>query len=437
MKGKIVKIMCSVMMIMIIMGIHQGALAQKKLHFWTSHYNVDLGKWFEEVMFPAFEKENPGVKVEMLVIPWGPGREAKILSAFAGGTPPDVLQGGSEMIWDRAVKRMSTPLDEYWEKYPEKDKFYPIAIEARTLGRRLYSIPTHLAPRALGWNKDIFEEVGLDPDEPPDTWEEIEAAAKKCNIVKGNKVVRWGFEWSYDIGADSYNQALFSGFYQNGGRVIEEDYSKSLLYSPENVGTLEWLKNLYDELRPPGAAVPEQVGETPLFQAGKIAIDMVIPQTHRLQQKYAPAMRVGVTAPRGPKDTGSSVLLTCHNGLYIPPQISAERKDLAWKFVTFFVDSRWLGEYNKYFSTVSPRIADKEHPYVKDSPFMGFFYEALAKGKGVLWPQLPEHAKLLKIVRDQIEAVYELGKSPDKALKEAHEEWNKIIKATRKPPGLK
>lgn len=45
-------------------------------------------------MIPEFEKDHPGVKVEVVFTPWGDAYTEKILTSYAAGTGPDLLMGG-------------------------------------------------------------------------------------------------------------------------------------------------------------------------------------------------------------------------------------------------------------------------------------------------------------------------------------------------------
>src|SRR5262249_59312701 len=54
----------------------------------------------------------------------------------------------------------------------------------------------------LYYNADQFREAGLDPDRPPQTWDDLVAAAKKLTKREGDRVTRWGILMpsNYDYG---------------------------------------------------------------------------------------------------------------------------------------------------------------------------------------------------------------------------------------------
>jgi ABC-type glycerol-3-phosphate transport system substrate-binding protein len=51
-------------------------------------------------------------------------------------------------------------------------------LDAGIIDGRLYAVPTQISIPLMLWNKDIFEQAGLDPEDPPDTIEEMQAYAE-------------------------------------------------------------------------------------------------------------------------------------------------------------------------------------------------------------------------------------------------------------------
>lgn len=61
-------------------------------------------------------------------------------------------------------------------------------------GEGLYALPFNRSTPMFYYNKDMFEEVGLDPEAPPQTWDELKEYAAKLSIPDE----RWGFEMPID-----------------------------------------------------------------------------------------------------------------------------------------------------------------------------------------------------------------------------------------------
>ena len=59
------------------------------------------------------------------------------------------------------------------------DGFYEGFMMNSQTGGKTYGIPWQRSTIILYYNKDAYREVGLDPDKPPATWEELEEYARK------------------------------------------------------------------------------------------------------------------------------------------------------------------------------------------------------------------------------------------------------------------
>ncbi len=135
------------------------------------------GEYVKEGLRPAadaFEAENPGIKINGTEV--GSGMYEKLLTAVAAGTPPDMSQnipyleliarGGCLPLtaWIDA----STILDRASGDIPDGQ------WKAFTWKGDIYGVPgIGLIGEALAYNLDIIEAAGLDPNSPPQTWDEV------------------------------------------------------------------------------------------------------------------------------------------------------------------------------------------------------------------------------------------------------------------------
>lgn len=109
-----------------------------------------------------------------------------------------------------------------------------------TVDNQLYSMPFNSSTPVLLYNKDAFKEAGLDPENPPQTFSEIQEAAKK--LTKGDE--RYGFSmltygWFFE-----QLVATQGGLYvdQENGRV--GDATKSLFNGEEGLRVFKFLDEM-------------------------------------------------------------------------------------------------------------------------------------------------------------------------------------------------
>lgn len=119
----------------------------------------------------------------------------RINTAGMSALPCDVVQiydiGSRFMIDSGWVKPMQEFIDT--EGY-DISQIEPNIAAYYTIDGRLYSMPFNSSTPLLYYNKDAFEEAGLDPDAPPANFDEILEMARQLEIKDDSgKVTRYGF----------------------------------------------------------------------------------------------------------------------------------------------------------------------------------------------------------------------------------------------------
>ena len=61
-------------------------------------------------------------------------------------------------------------------------RFWPFAWEQTLYEGDTYGIPFETDVRVLFYNKNLFKQAGLDPNDPPKTWDELRAYADKLDV---------------------------------------------------------------------------------------------------------------------------------------------------------------------------------------------------------------------------------------------------------------
>src|SRR5690606_21141117 len=59
---------------------------------------------------------------------------------------------------------------------------YPALLTYASYRGTLYSMPMEATNLGLLYNKDLFREVGLDPERPPQTWEELASYSERLRL---------------------------------------------------------------------------------------------------------------------------------------------------------------------------------------------------------------------------------------------------------------
>ena len=100
---------------------------------------------------------------------------------------------------------------------PDLKDIDPSAMEAVTAGKTLYGLPTSNYTQGLIYNRKLFSEAGLNPDQPPTTWAEVETDATAIAKL-GNGIEGWG-----DYSAGNNGGWHFSSYIDAVGGTMVND----------------------------------------------------------------------------------------------------------------------------------------------------------------------------------------------------------------------
>ena len=172
-----------------------------------------------------FAEQNDRITVDVQSI--AGGYVEKLYSALAAGTGPNMIKMRS-LAFMHQMREENLVLEFPEDNFPPSwfEEAYPL-FDIKTNGR--YVLPTGTTCTLMMYNKQMFEEAGLDPESPPKTWDDFTTAAKALTQKDGTGAIsRAGFavtdEWP-----------TLSQIYQLGGNVIQNngDEQISLMTSPE------------------------------------------------------------------------------------------------------------------------------------------------------------------------------------------------------------
>ncbi len=96
------------------------------------------------------------------------------------------------------------------------------ALDAVSWDGKVYGMPKFASVQTMFWNKDHFKAGGVDPDKPPETWEEFVKAAKACT-----KAGRFGYTCDMGNPAGAY-QNFLRALLLAGGELYDDKWDPQL-----------------------------------------------------------------------------------------------------------------------------------------------------------------------------------------------------------------
>jgi len=317
-------------------GGARSALAPAKIVFFTN-WGAQHQAAGQQQTLDAFQARNPGVTVEMTA---GAAGAEKIISSIAAGAAPDLVSQSPGLLIPLAMKSTWRPLEDLLKSSPavKREHYAEPQLKLLSWKGRLYGIPAfeHFGGYALSFNAAHYQEVGLDPAQPPATPDDLLKAHERLTRVDGGGVARLGLD-PRDAAGGNY------GFwaYEWGAPWWDPDTLKLQLNHPTAVEANEFVASFYRQGR--GPQIAEFRKQYPMWTAPASGI-VVGSQSMQLTGYYQPGelralpekpARMGYTWWPNPKR--EKVYLAQGWSGAIPTE--TKQADHAWRLLEFFTST--------------------------------------------------------------------------------------------------
>lgn len=247
----------------VIAPAHQ-ARAATTISFWVR--DSDAG--FVQPLVKAYNASH-STQVKLNIIP-AAQFVAKFGTSIAGGEVPDVVAIDLIYLPAFASANQMTDITTLAHKLPYFKQLSPSHIRLATYGGKLYGVPFSAEGSVLLFNKGLFRQAGLNPDEPPKTWAAIEQDSKKITAL-GHGIHGFYFSGSC-AGCNAFT--FLPLIWASGGDVLSADGKKATLTSsPAVKNALAFYHRLWIENQiPQGAKVDSGTNFLTAFTTGKIGM---------------------------------------------------------------------------------------------------------------------------------------------------------------------
>jgi sn-glycerol 3-phosphate transport system substrate-binding protein len=421
--------------LMCIMALSLATGQAKKIEL-TFFYPVQVGgpltKLIDKIC-SDFTQENPNIVVKPVYTGNYDDTVVKIQTARQGRNPPDVFINLATQRFSMASSGTAIPLDEYIAADGTAGKAYiedflPGFMEDSFVDGKIYSIPFQRSTMVLFYNKDAFAEVGLNPDAPPTSWDQLVEYSKKLlkKDAAGN-VERYGVGIALNSGSAQW---AFTGFAlqnsEDGRNLMSPDGKKVYFDTQGNIEALQFwvdLQNKYKVMQPGIVQWSDLPGQ---FINGKVA--MIYHTTGNLTNINNNAkFKFGTAFLPGNKRMGAP---TGGGNFYISADIPKERQQAAWSFIKFATDAERLAQWNIDTGYVAPRKSSFSTTIMKN-------YWAKVPQARVAFDQIPfakpelttyDASRMWRILNDNIQSAIVGDATPAQAMKNAQKQAEDVLK---------
>lgn len=377
---------------------------------------------------PEFEKET-GIKVEWVEMAIGP-LHSKLATLFAArSSEADVVWTGAAWTAEFGSAGYLQDITDWIE--PELRSDLNPAMVAVTYKDRIYGLPKFLSIRNFLYNKRIFKECGLDPEEPPRTWGEFVEAAKKCtkDTDGDGKIDQWGVLNQYgreDSCVITYQEILILA----GGTMFDKD-DRPAFGDPEGVLALKKLQELHElgVVDPASFGIASGTDKRTHFIQGKTAMEFGWAADYTLSNNPAVSKVVGeIGFALAPAITGEGGVMDGSEGYAISK--FSKNKEAAYEFLKFIVRKEvqedmcrrtgWMPVRASVFSSPTLREANPLVEHVEKQMTQRVYRFAA-----------PYAEEVINMFGNEILKVVKLEKDAERAIEDGVKTASEIVKRYR------
>lgn len=381
----------------------QAAPQREVVRFWA------MGREAEVVggLIDEFERENPGIAVDVQQVPWTAAHE-KLLTAYAADELPDIFQLGNTWVPEFAMLGALEPLQPRVDASREVEQadYFPGIWDTNVIDGRLVGVPWYVDTRLLFYRRDLLQKAGF--DHPPRSWPEWERqmAAIKARAGPGRYAIM--------LPLNEFEQLLSLGLQQDDPLLRDRD-TRGNFESPGFRRALGFYANMFAQGWAPPMSETQISNVWDEFFNGLFVFYVSGPWNIRefrqrapkgLEQAWATAPLPGPDGPGAGIAGGTSLVLARHSA----------HKDAAWKLVEFLSRPAVQRRFYSEIGDLPPRRSSWEDPALRDDAYAGAFRDQLERVKPT--PKVLEWERIVQEMRLASERVVRGGEDQDKALRE-------------------
>jgi multiple sugar transport system substrate-binding protein len=225
-----------------------------------------------------FKKIHPELKIELEQAKWDQ-IDTKSMADYRAGISHDVIITSPQFLPKHFVVGDLLDLTPYlnWSDEQVREFAWNPVWQACEQGGKRIGIPMGAHTRLCIYHKDMFADVGLDPDKPPETLDELVAFAQKLtrDIDGDGKIDVWGLGIYFGPSRATIELAFAPILWHYGGKLWDQETKQAVFASEAGVKTAQFLSDLMNKHQvTPRWAVSGTYDDTVLrgFLARRIAI---------------------------------------------------------------------------------------------------------------------------------------------------------------------
>lgn len=328
------------------------------LTFWNGFTSTD-GEVLQQIVDDFNASNEWNITIEMDVMPWDTFNE-KLPAAIAAGDAPDFVLCSSGYYVPYVEAGSFVDVSEFYDlPGVDKNDFDPNVVDLLYYDDLCVGIPMQMVSHYFYWDKDLYAEAGLDPESPPETWEQV---IEYAQILTDKSKNQYGF----DVPVNNNIVAQYC-MYAHGGGYMNEEETQALFNSEANLAAFEDLRVLHE--------YSPKDSDDNTYISGQLAQFVTGPWIINGLRENEINFGVAAVPPCEGNDPGAAVIPV---GFSIPKTTSEEHKELVYKFVQYWNTEEICTKWTKECGTPAYLISAQKN--FADDPLTSALSEPLAYG---------------------------------------------------------
>jgi sn-glycerol 3-phosphate transport system substrate-binding protein len=312
-----------------------------KVRFWTG-LGGQLGEVIQ-VQVDKFNQSQDKVEVEVVFQQNYDGVQQKFQAALVGGDVPEIVQMEIHATPQFAASGALTPLEDFYKNDPSFnfDDLLPATLLNQSWDGKLYAMPINRSTPLLYYNKDLFRAAGLDPEQPPKTWQELREMSKKIAKMENGQTTVYGFLpmadwWIFE-----------SAVWSNGGELMSEDL-KTVTFAEPGAEVMQIWSDMVHQDKTARTFTGQQAGAQQQEEFIQGRAGMLINSTAGLGRftrdikdfEFGTAFLPYMEGHENAVPTGGAAAA-------IPAAVPQEKKEAAWEFIKWWISPEQAAFWSK------------------------------------------------------------------------------------------
>ncbi|MFJ2705887.1 extracellular solute-binding protein [Streptomyces sp. NPDC087428] len=385
-----------------------------KITFQTWNLQANFKDYFNGVI-ADFEKKYPDTDVKWVDRP-GEGYADKISADAAGGTLPDVVNVSPDLVAPLAKAGIALDLDKAAPKY--RSEYLPGAWKSHQIPgtEGTFAFPWYLNTGPMFYNKRLLREAGLDPKDPPSTYDEVFSDGLKLAEKSKGKV------------ATLANVPTIEDFGRYGGQLMNKEGTGFAFNDAKGIELLTHYKELYDAKALDAQALtatPESSGHK--FLTESVAMNPGSALDLANFRKQAPSLYKNIGITDQVSSTGKANMYVM--GIMVNAQ--TKRKPAAVAFAHYMTDATRQMEFSKKVAIFPSTAGSLDDPYFTEEDGTDETRVRVAAAKSlktaVNYTPVLFSEQMKTELRNQIAKALQGKQSPEEALDNAVKACDRLL----------